>query len=547
MERFLIKTMGCKSNQLEGVLIEENLIKNGFEKAEKIAAADFFILNSCTVTHKSDNEAFQILSRAKKQNPQITTVLTGCIAQVEKENLLKNPSIDIVLGNDEKLNAAKFLNLYSVKEYKETGNREQETEERGIDVLKDRGIASLKSHTSIHPAFHNSKDHSPKKTNGYFVGEIETLDSFHQVLLQDTKKTRASLKIQDGCDHRCSYCIIPFARGKNRSADLDFILEQIKIYKNAGFKEIMLTGIHIGQWGCGSHSAEETVKYRFREVEAGVGLRKQDEQGELNDGDVRVCLANSTGAIEQKEQKNLLNLLQEIEHHTTIERFRLGSLNPLEINNEMLEFLKTSEKFCPHFHLSLQSMCNKTLKSMNRHYSVEQALDLIEKISEIFPLGFIGSDIIAGFVGESEEDFQTTIENLKKSKLTQIHTFPYSVRKGTAAEKFGGHLPQKIKDERAKVIKEISAQKFAEFLRANLNSVQEVLIEKNLDRKTGMFKGLSRNYINVSIKSENSWRTSMPDQLPEGDFNSIRNTIQKVKIESISPDLSGPVVSGSIV
>jgi len=184
---------------------------------------------------------------------------------------------------------------------------------------------------------------------------------------------------------------------------------------------------------------------------------------------------------------------------------------------------------------------------MNRHYSVEQALDLIEKISEIFPLGFIGSDIIAGFVGESEEDFQTTIENLKKSKLTQIHTFPYSVRKGTAAEKFGGHLPQKIKDERAKVIKEISAQKFAEFLRANLNSVQEVLIEKNLDRKTGMFKGLSRNYINVSIKSENSWRTSMPDQLPEGDFNSIRNTIQKVKIESISPDLSGPVVSGSIV
>lgn len=450
-KRFLIKTMGCKSNQLEGVLIEENLVKNGYKKTEKISDADFFILNSCTVTHKSDNEALQILNRSKKQNPKVTTVLTGCIAQIEKEQLLENPSIDIVLGNDEKLEISKYIE------------------------------------------------------NNFSVSEISDLNSFHKVLAHDTGKTRASLKIQDGCDHRCSYCIIPFARGKNRSADIDFILEQIKIYEEAGFKEIMLTGIHIGQW-CGSRS------------EAGFGLRKQAEQGELNDGDVRVCFANSTGAI---EQKNLLFLLQEIETKTKIERFRLGSLNPLEINDEMLEFMKNSQKFCPHFHLSLQSMCDKTLKSMNRHYSVAQALNLIEKISQIFPLGFIGSDIIAGFAGESEEDFQTTVENLKKSKLTQIHTFPYSIRKGTAAEKFEGHLPQKVKDERAGVIKEISAQKFAEFLRANLNSTQEVLIEKNLDKKTGMFKGMSRNYLNVLIK--------------QTDLKDIKNTIQKIKIKSINP------------
>lgn len=415
LKRFLIKTMGCKSNQLEGVLIEENLVENGYKKTEKISDADFFILNSCTVTHKSDNEAFQILNRIKKQNPQIKTVLTGCIAQTEKNKLLENPSIDIVLGNDEKLEISKYIE------------------------------------------------------NEFSVSEISDLNSFHQVLLHDTGKTRASLKIQDGCNHRCSYCIIPFARGKNRSADIDFILEQIKIYENAGFKEIMLTGIHIGQY-----------------------------------------------------QPTLLNLLQEIETKTKIERFRIGSLNPLEISDEMLTFLKNSKKFCPHFHLSLQSMCDKTLKSMNRHYSVAQALDLIEKISQTFPLGFIGSDIIAGFAGESEEDFQTTVENLKKSKLTQIHTFPYSVRKGTAAEKLEGHLPQKIKDERASVIKEISAQKFSEFLRANLNSTQEVLIEKNLDKKTGMFKGVSRNYLNVLIK-------------PYNDLGDIRNTLQTVKIEEINP------------
>lgn len=430
MKRFLLKNMGCKSNQLEGCLIEENLVKNGFKKAENLSNADIFILNSCTVTHKSDNEAFYILQKTKNDNPAIRTVLTGCIAQIEKEKLLENPNVDIILGNDEKLEISKYLNQASS------------------------------------------------------VGKIENLNSFHNILLTDTKKTRASLKIQDGCDNRCSYCIIPFARGHNRSADLDFILEQIKIYEQAGFKEIILTGIHIGQW-----------------------------RGK--------CVSKCDGKY------NLLDLLKNIEGKTGINRFRLGSLNPLEISDEMLNFLKNSEKFCPHFHLSLQSMCDKTLKSMNRHYSVQQALDLIEKISEkfnhIYP-PFIGSDIIAGFAGESEEDFQTTAENLKKSRLTQIHTFPYSIRKGTAAEKFENHLPQKIKEKRAKVIKEISAQKYSEFLQKNIRTVQEILIEKNPDKKTGMFKGISRNYINVLVKSQT-------------DFNNVRNTIQKVKIESINPVL----------
>ncbi len=426
MKRFLIKTMGCKSNQLEGSLIEENLINNGFEKAKDILDSDIFILNSCTVTRKSDNEAFYIIKRAKKQNPRLKIVLTGCIAQIEKEKLLDNPNIDIVLGNDEKLEIVKHLN------------------------------------------------------KSCFVGNIENLNSFHKILLQDTQKTRASIKIQDGCDNRCSYCIIPFARGKNRSADFDFILEQIKIYEQADFKEIILTGIHIGQWGM--------------------------ERG-----------------------NNLLYLLKNIEEKTNISRFRLGSLNPLEINDEMLEFLKISEKFCPHFHLSLQSMCDKTLKSMNRYYSVQQALDLIQKISEnfshIYP-PFIGSDIIAGFAGESEKDFETTIENLRKSKLTQIHTFPYSIRKGTSAEKFENHLDTKIKEERAKIIKEISAQKYFEFLQKNSGTIQEVLIEKKLDKKTGFLRGMTRNYINVLIE-------------PKVSFGEIKKTLQKVKIKNAEGKILG--------
>ena len=284
---------------------------------------------------------------------------------------------------------------------------------------------------------------------------------FCKVTLNDTTKTRISLKIQDGCDNRCSYCIIPYGRGKSRSADSDFIINEINRYSCLGYKEVVLTGIHIGLWG-------------------------------------------------KDFNKELLDLLKDIEEKTTIPRYRLGSLNPLEITSEMLDFLETSEKFCPHFHLSLQSACNKTLKRMNRHYSVEYYLDQIEDIVSRFNKPFLGSDIIAGFVGETEEDFNITVENLKKSKLSQIHTFPYSIRKSTIAEKMEGHLPEKVKEERAGIIKEISKEKYQAFLDSNIGSEQEILIEKRPD-KNGKFKGVTRN--NITLK------------LDKGNFNTLKKVI----------------------
>lgn len=417
MKTFFLKSMGCKSNQFEGAIIQEKLTNAGYELVEKIEDADFYILNSCSVTHKSDNEAMYILRNAKHTKPSIKTIITGCVAQTEKENLLKNEFIDYVLGNNEKFNIVEFL----------------------------------------------------ENNQNYSVGDIMNLSEFNKVTLFDTTKTRASLKIQDGCDNRCAYCIIPFARGKSRSADIDFIIEQINNFEKHNFKEIVFTGIHIGQWG--------------------------KEWG-----------------------KTILDLLKEVEAKTNV-RYRLGSLNPLEINDELLEFLSKSEQFCPHFHLSLQSACNKTLKSMNRFYKVEDYLKQIERINELFTLPFIGSDIIAGFVGESEEDFSTTLENLKKSGLTAIHTFPYSIRKGTQAEKMEGHLSDNIKEQRATLIKQISAQKTKEFLEKNLGTVHNAIIEKHLDKKTGNLKAITENYITVLLNSK--------------DKNLI-NTMQKVKITKIN-------------
>lgn len=414
MKKFNIHTMGCKSNQFESAIIEENLIEHGYKKVQNIEDADIYILNSCSVTHKSDNEAMYLLRSAKHKNPNILTIATGCMAQIEKEELLKNDFIDFVIGNDEKLHLYDYIN----SDEKFSAN----------DILKQT--------------------------------------EFNKVELFDTTKTRASLKIQDGCDNRCTYCIIWKARGKSRSADSEFIVNQINNFAKHGFKEVMLTGIHIGQWG----------------KEFGLSL---------------------------------LDLLKEIEEKTTIERYRLGSLNPPEITDEMLEFLKTSKKFCPQFHLSLQSANDKTLRSMNRFYKTKDYLKLIEKINETFENPFLGSDVIAGFAGETEEDFEITRKNLLSSGLTQIHTFPYSKRKGTIGAEMENQVPDDVKNSRATIIKEISKEKLNKFIEKNLGKTLEVLIEKHPDKHSQNLKGMTRNYLTVQIPS---------------DRTDLFNTLQMVKL-----------------
>ena len=408
MKNFYLKSMGCKSNQFEGQIVSEKLVEAGYSAVndiKKLQTGDFYILNSCSVTHKSDNEAMYLLRHAHSIG--LKTVLTGCIAQIEQEKLLENSYIDYVYGNEDKFRIAELLS----------------------------------------------------KEQNYAVKDLMEENEFCPVVLNDTTKTRISLKIQDGCDNRCSYCIIPFGRGKSRSASPDFIINEINRYVENGYKEVVFTGIHIGLYEGG-----------------------------------------------------LLSLLQRVEKETTIPRYRLGSLNPFEITKELSDFLQTSEKFCPHFHLSLQSACNDTLKRMNRHYTVEYYLDQIEDIALRFSNPFLGSDIIAGFVGETEKEFNTTIENLMKSKLSRIHVFPYSIRKGTAAETMQGHLSDNIKERRADIIKKISQEKYEEFIKRNIGTVQEVLIEKRPDKQTGLYKGVTRNYLNILLN--------------EGTFN----TLQKIVI-----------------
>lgn len=406
MKTFFIKSLGCKQNQLEGQIISQELEKIGYKKAKALTQADIYILNSCTVTAHSDSQVNYLINYAKRKNSNIKIILMGCVAQTYKQhNDFNYSNVDLVLGNSEKMNIQKYM----------------------------EGL------------FSNEK--------GFYVKNIFDIKEFENKFLLDPKSTRVSVKIQDGCDNRCSYCIIPYARGASRSNPAENVVKQIEIASSLNIKEIVLTGIHIGDWG-------------------------------------------------KEFNKNLLDLLKEIEK-TNIKRYRLGSLYINEINDEMIDFLKKSEKFCPHFHLSLQSMCDKTLKNMNRFYTTKDAFEVINKLHNSFNLPYLGCDIIVGFPNEDEEDFLTTYNNLKKAKLSFIHCFPYSKRKNTPAYYMENQVQDKVKTERTQKIMELSDELHKAFLDKNKNNIAEVLVERK-SPKTGMYSAVTRNYIKINIKSDNN-------------------------------------------
>ena len=418
MKTFYIKTLGCKTNQLESAVIEEKMKTAGYQYTKDFNVCDIFILNSCSVTQTTDDDSLKLISHIKSVNPNVFMILTGCFAQLKQDELKKNNNIDLILGNDDK-----------------------------FDIVQ----------------------HIEKNTK-CCVSDIMKVYDFNSQFVNDLSKTRANLKIQDGCNNRCSYCTIPFARGNSRSNSVENIIEQIQTYEQHGFKEIVLTGIHIGQWG-------------------------QDFT----------------------PSKTLFDLLKEIEK-TNIKRYRLGSLNPLEINEELLDFLSKSEKFCPHFHLSLQSANNKILDLMNRKYSVELYLEQIKQINSHFRLPFIGADIIVGFPNETQDDYEITKNNLLNSGLSKIHVFPYSKRNNTAAFDMENQVDEIVKKNRAKDLQTVSQMLFNGFMKKNLGQFAEVMIEKHFD-KNGYLKGITGNYINVTIEDNDK------DKL---------NTMQKVELVKIN-------------
>ena len=423
-------TLGCKVNQYETNAMIEQFINKGYTIKEFNEKADIYIINTCTVTNMADRKSRQMLRRVKEINKNALVVACGCYAQVAKEELEKIPEIDLIYGTNEKNKIAEYIEEY------------QKTYQKGTEV---------------------SKGNVP---NGKVTDVMYQKEFLDFGTTDYTEKTRAVIKVQDGCDRFCSYCIIPYARGHVRSRKIESVVEEITKIAQKGIKEVVITGIHIASYG-----------------------------------------------KDFKEKKELIDLLEEINKIDGIERIRLGSLEPTLIKEDFLERLTKLEKICDHFHLSLQSGCDETLKRMNRRYTTEEFKNTAELLRKAYPNVSLTTDIIVGFPGETEEEFNKTYEFLKDINFYQMHVFKYSPRKGTKAAVMANQIDGKLKEERSNRLIELSHQNEIKHNEKEIGKELEVLWEE----KDGEYiKGHTTNYKVVKIPYQN-----------------IENTITKVKIERL--------------
>lgn len=425
MKKVAFYTLGCKVNQYETNAMIEKFINKKYEIVDFEDMADIYIINTCTVTNMSDRKSRQIIRRAKQINPKSVLVVTGCYAQVGAKELEQIKEIDLIVGNSEKKNIVEIVENYV-----------------GTAPLGD----SQNSKTNI-TDINNQKEFVDLGTTTY------------------TDKTRAVIKVQDGCNNFCSYCIIPYAKGRVRSRNLESIITEIKAIVEKGIQEVVITGIHVASYG---------IDFKDRNI-------------------------------------RLIDLLEKINQIEGLKRIRLGSLEPNIITDEFVERLKKLDKICEHFHLSLQSGCNETLKRMNRKYSTEDFEKVVKRLRNAFPNVVLTTDIIVGFPAETDEEFNTTYEYLKKIQFYKMHVFKYSQRKGTRADIMPNQIDSKIKEERSRKLIELSNNNERKFLESYIGKEVEVLFEQEDD---GYIKGHTSNYILVKTKEAG-----------------IENKIKKVKIE----------------
>lgn len=409
MAKVAFETLGCKVNQYETEAMAELFKKSGYEIVDFDEYADVYVINTCTVTSFGDKKSRQMIRKARKHNQDAIVAVVGCYSQVSPDKVMEIPGVNIVVGTNDRRKIAELVEQYKI-------------------------------------------DRSPLKhvTNIMDVREFEELE-----IDEYRDKTRAFLKIQDGCNRFCSYCLIPYARGPIRSRDPEKVIDQVKRLAASGFKEIILSGIHVASYGkdlCGV---------------------------------------------------NLPDLIEKIQYVDGIERIRIGSVEPTFFTQEAISKFKGINKLCRHFHLSLQSGCDETLKRMNRRYTTSEYEEIVYKLRESFPGVSITTDIIVGFPGETEDEFNKTYQFLKKVELSKMHIFKFSPREGTPAARFENQVSPETKEKRSHLLIELSSANERNFIDLFIGKILKVLYEQEAKNFNGFIEGYTDNYINVKSPGGN--------------------------------------------
>ena len=409
-KKVALHNLGCKVNAYEVEAMQQLLEKAGYEIVPFTEGADVYLINTCTVTNIADRKSRQMLHKAKKMNPDAIVVAAGCYAQADTEKLKEDNAVDLILGNNQKTQIVEVLEEYE-------------------------------------------KEHSKQVQ----VIEINHTKEYEELSIEQTAEhVRAYIKVQDGCNQFCTYCIIPFARGRVRSRKIADVLREVETLASKGYKEVVLTGIHLSSYG--------------------VDFSKE-------------------------ERESLLSLIQAVSKVEGIQRIRLGSLDPRIITEEFLEGIVATGKVCPHIHLSLQSGCNKTLKNMNRRYSAQEYAEKCELIRKYYPAPALTTDVIVGFPMETEEDFEESYEFVKNIHFYETHIFKYSRRHGTKAAAMDGQLTEAVKTQRSEKLLELHDIRAKEYEEAMIGKTIELLLEEEIEEDGKMwYVGHSREYVRAVIE-----------------------------------------------
>ena len=417
--------LGCKVNSYELDVVQQNFIKKGYSVVPFDQIADVYVINTCSVTNIADRKSRQMLHRAKEKNPKAVVVALGCYVETDGDGVSKDPAIDLAVGNHEKRNTAELVEAF----------------------LRDGSLPAQ-------------------------IRALEAKEYEDMCLTHTGEHTRAYIKIQDGCDQYCSYCVIPYARGHVRSRGIPQICKEIEGLVKEGYREVVLTGIHISSYG--------------------IDFTKETE-------------AAMEGIPEEKVRYGrgyslFLSLVEQIHKIEGLERIRLGSLEPQVVTEEFAKRISALPKVCPHFHLSLQSGCDETLRRMNRRYTTEDFRKAVGRLRRYYADPAITTDVITGFPGETEEEFAKTKAFLSEIRFFEMHIFPYSLRKGTAAEKLEGHLTNAVKKQRSEELFAVERSDSLAYRRSFLGTRQTVLLEecKRIGERDYMI-GHTERYIKAAV------------------------------------------------
>lgn len=433
MKRVALHNLGCKVNAYEMDIMQQNLQENGFDIVPFDEMADIYIVNTCTVTNIADRKSRQMLHQAKKRNPDAVVVAVGCYVQMQDPETLKKEGIDLAIGNNRKKDLVPILNEYLMKQ------------------------------------------NAPGEA---LIDMNDSCDYEEMTLKHTAEHTRAYIKIQDGCNQFCSYCIIPFARGRVRSRKYEDIRKEMEGLAAAGYKEVVLTGIHISSYG---------IDFSEEAWENGESVVQKKEDGQRD-------YAGSSRLID------LLSRLQDVDG---IERIRVGSLEPRIITEDAVKRMAAMDKLCPHFHLSLQSGCDETLQRMNRHYTTGEYLEGVERLRKAFDHPAVTTDVIVGFPGETQEEFLRTEAFLQKADLYEMHVFKYSRRKGTRAADMPGQVPGPVQSKRSERLLAMTKECSHRYREYYIGRTVSVLFEEEKEIDGVRYQiGHSREYVKVGRKTD---------------------------------------------